>query len=90
LIGVLGEDEMEHLDLCPVCGGEMVEKEVTKLLRGGGNTATIRVCADVCCSCGERLYTVETIKRFDEIRMKLKRQEVSDFEPTGRAFQVVG
>jgi YgiT-type zinc finger domain-containing protein len=90
LIGVLGENKMEHLDLCPVCGGEMVEKEVTKLLRGGGNTATIRVHADVCLSCGERLYTMETIKRFDEIRMKLKRQEVADFEPTGRAFQVVG
>jgi YgiT-type zinc finger domain-containing protein len=83
-------DEMEHLALCPVCGGEMVKKEVTKLLRGGGNTATIRVFADVCCSCGERLHTVETIKRFDEIRMKLKHQEVADFEPTGRAFQVVG
>jgi hypothetical protein len=28
---------MEHLNLCPVCGGEIVEKEVTKLLRDGGN-----------------------------------------------------
>jgi YgiT-type zinc finger domain-containing protein len=73
----------------PCLWGGMVEKKVTKLPRGGGNTATIRVRADVCLSCGEHLYTMETIKRFDEIRMKLKHKEVADFEPTGRAFQVV-
>jgi YgiT-type zinc finger domain-containing protein len=81
---------MEHLEQCPICGGELMTKEVTKLLKGGGNTATIRVQADVCLSCGERLYAVETVQRFDEIRLKLKRQDVDEFEPTGRAFQVVG
>ena len=41
---------------CPVCGGELVGKEVEKLLRGGIHTAVVRVYADVCLRCGERLY----------------------------------
>ena len=37
---------------CPVCGGEMAEKEVEKLLRGGINTAVLTVRAEVCLHCG--------------------------------------
>ncbi len=73
---------------CPVCGGEMVEKEVEKLLRGGVHTAVIRVRAEVCLHCGERLYPQETVRRFEQIRAKLKRQDVDDFEPLGQSFQV--
>lgn len=73
---------------CPVCGGEMVEKEVEKLLRGGVNTAVLRVQAEVCLQCGERLYPVETVEQFAAIRTKLARQEVADFKPLGRSFQV--
>ena len=46
---------MMPFEKCPVCGGEVVEKEVEKLLRGGGNTATVSVLAEVCLQCGERL-----------------------------------
>ncbi|MBN1901019.1 YgiT-type zinc finger protein [Candidatus Sumerlaeota bacterium] len=74
---------------CPVCGGEMVEKEVEKLLRGGANTAVVTVRAEVCLHCGERLYSKETISQFEQIRAKLERQEVKDFQPMGRSFQVV-
>jgi YgiT-type zinc finger domain-containing protein len=56
---------------CPVCGGEIVEKEVEKLLRGGVHTAVVRVRTEVCLHCGERLYARETIRRFEEIRDKL-------------------
>ncbi len=41
---------------CPVCGGEMVEKDVEKLLRGGIHTAVLTVRAEVCLHCGERMY----------------------------------
>jgi YgiT-type zinc finger domain-containing protein len=75
---------------CPVCGGEMVEKEVEKLLRGGNHTAVVRVKAEVCLHCGERLYSKETISRFEQIRTKLSRQEVAEFQPLGQSFQVVG
>jgi YgiT-type zinc finger domain-containing protein len=74
---------------CPVCGGEMVEKEVEKLLRGGNHTAVVRVKAEVCLHCGERLYSQETISRFEQIRTKLSRQEVAEFQPLGQSFQVI-
>jgi YgiT-type zinc finger domain-containing protein len=74
---------------CPVCGGEMVEKEVEKLLRGGIHTAVLRVRAEVCLRCGERLYSAETVRRFELIRAKLERQEVAEFQPLGQSFQIV-
>ena len=57
-------------DKCPVCGGLLGEKEVEKLLRGGVNTPVIKVRADVCLHCGERLYSQETVKLFEDIRRK--------------------
>ncbi len=73
---------------CPVCGGEMVEKEVEKLLRGGIHTAVLTVRAEVCLRCGERMYPQETVERFEQLRAKLERQEVTDFQPLGQSFQV--
>ncbi|MBU0702595.1 MAG: YgiT-type zinc finger protein [Chloroflexi bacterium] len=74
---------------CPVCGGELVEKDVEKLLRGGVHVAVITVRAEVCLRCGERLYSRETISRFEQIRTKLARQDVAGFQPLGQSFQVV-
>jgi len=67
----------------------MVEKEVEKVLRGGTNTAVVKVHAEVCLRCGERLYSVETVRRFEQIRAKLERQEVEEFRPIGHSYQVV-
>ena len=58
---------------CPVCGGEMVDKSVEKLLRGGNNTAVLTVRAEVCLRCGERLYPQEAIERFEQIRAEFER-----------------
>ncbi len=73
---------------CPTCGGEIIEKEVEKLLRGGVNLAVATVRAEVCLRCGERLYPKETVSRFEQIRGKLAKQEVEDFSPLGQSFQV--
>jgi YgiT-type zinc finger domain-containing protein len=73
---------------CPVCGGEMVEKDVEKLLRGGVHTAILTVRAEVCLRCGERLYSPETVRRFEQIRSKLEQQDVAEFQPIGQTFQV--
>ena len=73
---------------CPMCGGELVEKEVEKILRGGIHTAVLKVNAEVCLHCGERLYSQETVRRFEEIRDKLERQETEDLQPVGSFFQV--
>jgi hypothetical protein len=37
--------------------------------------------------CGERLYSKETISRFEQTRAKLTRQEVEEFPPLGQSFQ---
>jgi len=80
---------MKPFDKCPVCGGELVEKEVEKLRKGGVHTAVLKVRAEVCLKCGERLHSAETVKRFDRIRQKLERQEVAELQPLGQTFQVV-
>lgn len=73
------ERAMMPFEQCPVCGGELVTKEVEKLLRGGVNTASLLVQADVCLRCGERYYPLETIRRFESIVARLERQEVDGF-----------
>jgi YgiT-type zinc finger domain-containing protein len=73
---------------CPVCGGEMVAKEVEKLLRGGVNTAVLKVPAEVCLRCGERLYSQDVVRCFERIRAKLKRYDTQGFQPVGQAFEV--
>ena len=80
---------MIPFEKCPVCRGEVVEKEVEKLLRGGNHTAVVRVLAEICLHCGERLYSPATVERFDQIRSKLKRGETEEFQAVGQTFQVV-
>lgn len=73
---------------CPICGGELIQKTVEKLLRGGNHTAVLEVEAEVCLRCGERLYSAGTVRRFEEVRAKLERQELEEFQPLGRSFKV--
>ena len=82
------KQKMQPFEKCPVCGGELVEKEVEKLLKGGRHTAVLKAQAEVCLQCGERLYAAATVKRFEQIRRKLEKQEVDDFQPLGQSFQV--
>ena len=78
---------MKLFEKCPVCGGEIAEKEVEKVLKGGSNTAILKVKAEVCLHCGERLYSTDTISRFEDIREKLAHENVSEFEPIGKTFR---
>ena len=64
---------MTPLDKCPLCGGEIVEKEVEKILRGGNLTEIVKAQAEVCLRCGERFYTPDVVKRFEKIRSRLKK-----------------
>jgi len=79
---------MKPFDKCPVCGGEVIEKHIEKLLRGDLNTAVVKATAEVCQHCGERLYSDEIVKRFEEIRRKLELKETREFEPVGQFFKV--
>jgi len=73
---------------CPVCGGDLVERDVEKILRGGCNTAVLRVCAEICLRCGVRMYSQEAVRRFEQIRARLERQETEDFRAIGVSYQV--
>jgi len=80
---------MMPFDKCPICGGEIVKKEVEKILKGGNNTAVIQVEAEVCLHCGERLYSQEVIRKFERIRNKLAHRQTKEFKLMGQAFQVI-
>lgn len=73
---------------CPICGGEIKRKRVTKVLRGGGHTATIEVKAEVCQACGESLFAPETIKQFEKIVEDLKNGNTQQLVVSGKAFKV--
>lgn len=77
----------EMFDSCPVCGGELVKKQVEEIVRGGDDTATLRVEAMVCQRCGERLYSEDTVRRFERIRTGLSRGNTEGLEPVGRAYK---
>ena len=79
---------MKPFEKCPVCGGDLKNKHVEKLLRGGINTVSMKVYAEVCLHCGERLYAENVVKSFEEIRSKLRKQEFSNFKSLGRSFTV--
>jgi hypothetical protein len=55
---------------------------------GCANTAVLKVCAEVCLRCGERLYSQETVRRFEQIRAKLERHETEEFRTIGVSYQV--
>ena len=80
---------MIPFEKCPVCGGEVIIKNVEKLIRGGNNTAVVKIKAEVCLHCGERLYSKETISRFEEIRLKLKKNDIANFKELGHSYQAV-
>lgn len=80
---------MKYLnEKCAVCGGQLIEKEVEKLLRGGGNMASLKVHAEVCLHCGERFYTPQVIEQFEAIESKLEKNDVRGFHAVGQAFQI--
>jgi YgiT-type zinc finger domain-containing protein len=79
---------MKWVSRCPICGGELAEDFVEKLLRGGRNVASVKVKARVCRKCGEIVYDAVTIQRFQAIREKLERNDVADFSLLGKAYAV--
>lgn len=79
---------MDGPSKCPICGGEIEERVVEHIVRGEGHTATVSVPAQVCLRCGEELYSLDTVRLFDEIRAKLKNNQTSGFELIGQSFRI--
>ena len=76
---------MTPFDKCPVCGGEIVEKKVEKILRGGNLTEIVKARAEVCLRCGEHLYAPDVVKRFKKIRLKLQKEQMAGRQSTARS-----
>ncbi|MBI4668845.1 MAG: YgiT-type zinc finger protein [Elusimicrobia bacterium] len=73
---------------CPICGGQLQQKRVEKLLKGGFHTAIIKVDAEVCAHCGERLYKPEIIAQFEKVRNRLTKGQLSGFRVTGKTVAI--
>ena len=68
--------------------GRILAIRAKKVLEGGRNTAILKVTAEVCLHWGERLYRPETVAHFEEIREKLSNEDVGEFEPVGKTYEV--
>ena len=71
---------------CPLCGGELADRVVEKVLRGGVDTAVLKVQAEVCLSCAGRIYPQKAIRQFEKIRSRLENRETEGLQPVGRSF----
>ena len=90
MLKIESEEKMTLLfEKCPVCGGEIIEKEIEKVIKGGNHTATLKVKAETCLHCGERLYAPDIIKKFEEVRNNLKSNNLKGLVEIGKALEVV-
>jgi len=76
----------KYVSRCPICGGEVVRKEVKKVVRGGDDVAILEVEAVVCLKCGERIYTKETQEKFQQIRGRLKSGSTKTLKRIGNTY----
>ena len=75
------------LSKCIRCGsGDLEDREVEKLVRGGDDVAALRVTATVCHRCGERYPASEVVRILEEARRDLEGGKVSRFRPLGRVL----
>jgi YgiT-type zinc finger domain-containing protein len=79
---------MLPISQCIFCQGNVLEQTVTEIIKGGGNTATLKVSALVCQNCGERYYQADTIRKFEVIKAKLETQKTADLTLVGQSFEV--
>ena len=66
---------------CPICGGETREAIVEFQETIQGRAYIIKgVEVEVCTQCGERLYSLEQMRRIEEMRKKLVGKRVKPIE----------
>jgi YgiT-type zinc finger domain-containing protein len=79
---------MKATETCPVCSGKLVKKEVEKFVKGNGDTAVLKIKAEVCLHCGMRFYPPAVIARFAEVKRKLEKGQTKSFVLTGKSYKV--
>jgi len=75
------------ITVCPHCGGDVLVKNVNKLVRGGHDAAVLAVEAGVCTKCGERYYTKEAHETIQQIRKELKEGHTKDYCRIGNTYE---
>lgn len=62
-----------RVGICPLCGGETVDKNVEVIETVNGRWVIIKgVPAEVCTQCGERLYSENEMRKMEELREKIQ------------------
>jgi YgiT-type zinc finger domain-containing protein len=77
---------MLPIDKCLFCEGKLSQKTVTEIIKNDGDTVSLEVSALVCNNCGERYYGIETMRKFDLIKQKLKSKQTKDLIVTGKSY----
>ena len=62
---------------CPICGGNTKEDvvEVQEMIEGGAYIIK-GVKAEVCVQCGERMYSLDEIRRIEKVREEIKNRMI--------------
>lgn len=74
---------------CALCGGEVLDQEVTEELVVDQDRFLIVVKAEVCQNCFERYYSEGTVDRLIELKEAIKEGKVKGKE-VGKVYQLTG
>jgi YgiT-type zinc finger domain-containing protein len=79
-----------RLTRCLHCGGTDLEaREVEELVSVDADGVRLRVPATVCLRCGERYFDPDTVRRFEEVRGRLRSGDVSGLRKVGEVLEPV-
>ena len=72
--------------VCPVCGGEVIVKDITRMVKGGDNALVMKVEAGVCHKCGEEIFDYDTLQRIEKARKDLMENKTEQFKKIGNLY----
>lgn len=81
-------DIAPRLTRCFHCGGtDLEEREVEELISASSYVVRYKAPATVCRRCGERYFDPQTVRRFEEIRGKVREGDLSGLRPAGTLLE---
>jgi uncharacterized protein with PIN domain len=81
-------DIAPRLTRCFHCGGiDLEAREVEELISAAPYVIRYRTPATVCRHCGERYFDPQTVRRFEEIRSRVRSGDLSGLRPAGTLLE---
>ena len=74
---------------CPICKGMLAEREIEKFLKSNGDTAILKVTAEVCSQCNMKFLDPRIVTEIAEVKNKLKKGQTKGFIVTGKSYKIV-